>query len=404
MASLSISSYNCKGFLNSRDYLCDIVQRNPPLIVCLQETWHLSNHTSMFTSLGTDYLFYDTSGVDCNRSILQRRPHGGLAIFYMKSIADKIKVAQSDCKRICACVINEDGCAPLLLINVYLPCDSFLAHTVNSNYIETLSAVESLLNDHTGDAVLCGDWNRDMSRKTAQTKCFEQFLERNNLNLCWDHALVTQDNTYANYALKFSCIDHFVMNCNMFSCLGTCDVNTSPLNPSDHRDIHASWNRTIGYQNVRQSRPARDRSAWYRATDENISNYQHQLDVLLDQLCVVTNALTCDDPRCENNGHRKSVEVLREFLINSCLCAGKHTCMSRSILFLDIGCVSGWGHYHGVIPISIYDTYCWGHFLGLTNQNYVLKWRHKYVDEGCWHLGHHTCINVCAYLQGTSLS
>ena len=62
------------------------------------------------------------------------------------------------------------------------------------------------------------------------------------------------------------------------------------------------------------------------------------------------------------------------------------------------------GHYHGVIPISIYDTYCWGHFPRLTNQNYVLKWRHKYVNEGWWHLGHHTCIKVCAYLQGTSLS
>ena len=165
-----------------------------------------------------------------------------------------------------------------------------------------------------------------MSRKTAQPKCLEQFPERNNLNLCWDHALVTQGNTYANYALnQYSCIDHFVMNCNMFSRLRTCDVNSSPLNPSDHRDIHASWNRTIGYQNVRQNRPARDKCAWYRATDENIINYQHQLDVLLDQLCVDTNALTCDDQRCENDGNRKSVEELCEFLINSCLCAGKHT-------------------------------------------------------------------------------
>ena len=107
----------------------------------------------------------------------------------------------------------------------------------------------------------------------------------------------------------------FVMTCNMFSCLRTYDVNTSPLNLSDHRDIHTSW----------QNRPARDRRAWYCATDENIDNYQHQLEVLLDQLCVDTNALTCDDPRCENDGHRKSVEELCEYLINSCLCTGKHT-------------------------------------------------------------------------------
>ena len=28
-----------------------------------------------------------------------------------------------------------------------------------------------------------------------------------------------------------------------------------------------------------------------------------------------------------------------------------------------------------------------------------LKWRHKYVSEGCWDLGHHTWFGVCANLQ-----
>ena len=75
----------------------------------------------------------------------------------MNSMADKIKVVQSDCKRIFACATNQDGCAPLILINVYLPCDSFSANAVSYDYTETLSAVESLLNNHTGDAVQCGD-------------------------------------------------------------------------------------------------------------------------------------------------------------------------------------------------------------------------------------------------------
>ena len=35
-----------------------------------------------------------------------------------------------------------------------------------------------------------------------------------------------------------------------------------------------------------------------------------------------------------------------------------------------------------------------------TNPNYVLKRRHKYVNEGWWDLGHHTSNGVWAYLQG----
>ena len=57
------------------------------------------------------------------------------------------------------------------------------------------------------------------------------------------------------------------------------------------------------------------------------------------------------------------------------------------------------GHSYGVIPISLYGIYYWGHSPALTNQNYVLKWRHKYVNEGWWDLGHRTCLEVCAYLQ-----
>ena len=57
------------------------------------------------------------------------------------------------------------------------------------------------------------------------------------------------------------------------------------------------------------------------------------------------------------------------------------------------------GHSYGVLPISLYCRYYWGHSPALTNQNYVFKWRHKYVNEGWWDLGHRTCLEVCAYLQ-----
>ena len=76
--------------------------------------------------------------------------------------------------------------------------------------------------------------------------------------------------------------------------------------------------------------------------------------------------------------------------------------MSRSIVFPDSlrKCLESSGHSYCVIPISLYGTYCWGHSPVLTDHNYVLKWCHKYVNEGWWNLGHRTCLEVCAYLQG----
>ena len=45
-------------------------------------------------------------------------------------------------------------------------------------------------------------------------------------------------------------------------------------------------------------------------------------------------------------------------------------------------CLESSGHSSGVMPLSLYGTYCWGHSPALTNQNYTLKWRHKYVSAG----------------------
>ena len=36
-------------------------------------------------------------------------------------------------------------------------------------------------------------------------------------------------------------------------------------------------------------------------------------------------------------------------------------------------CLGSSEHYCGVIPLSLYGTYCWGHSPALTNQNYVLN-------------------------------
>ena len=30
-----------------------------------------------------------------------------------------------------------------------------------------------------------------------------------------------------------------------------------------------------------------------------------------------------------------------------------------------------------------------------------LEWRHKYVNEGCWDLGHQAGIEACSYIQAS---
>ena len=129
--ALSTLSYDCKGFRNSCDYMKDTITDNDPQFVCLQETWHVSSCASFLHELSEEYMLFETSGVDCSETILTGRPYGGLAIYFRRSLAGKIKRVTCMYRRICAITFNSPGLPPLLIVNVYMPCDTYSASTVN---------------------------------------------------------------------------------------------------------------------------------------------------------------------------------------------------------------------------------------------------------------------------------
>ena len=82
----------------------------PAILRIWQETHAIKRHgTCLIIQRCLLFLFYDTKGVNCNHNIFQGSRPVGLVTFYIKFIADKIRFVQSDRKRICACIINQDG-------------------------------------------------------------------------------------------------------------------------------------------------------------------------------------------------------------------------------------------------------------------------------------------------------
>ena len=80
--------------------------------MCLQETWHRASNVSPLQNISDNYMFVDVSGVDCEKDIILGRPHCGLAIMYMRSIADKIKFIKRSNKRLCAATVELDDRPP----------------------------------------------------------------------------------------------------------------------------------------------------------------------------------------------------------------------------------------------------------------------------------------------------
>jgi exonuclease III len=98
------------------------------------------------------------SAIDLSSDILVGRPYGGTAILFRKSMANCIKIIDSNESRITGIQI-ETGIGPLLLLNVYMPTNYSDDSSLES-YIDCFSKLHIMMIE--SDAIhslIVGDFN-----------------------------------------------------------------------------------------------------------------------------------------------------------------------------------------------------------------------------------------------------
>ena len=321
---VSFVSLNCHGFNNVKDYLSTSFQDRKPTFSMLQETWHLPSTASSLYNVSSEYLFKETSAVDENKKILTGRPFGGLATYYTKTFGDRVSRVKCLNKRIDAIQYQDKSCLPLLIINVYMPCDD-QSQTLNPEFSDAIQSCELLVQDHVGDVMLGGDWNTDLSRSTAQTACFKNFIGRCGLRVCWEHALADRRDTYhSEINNATSCVDQFVMSENLFSNIKNCYVDTNPLNPSDHKEvvIDIDYNPTPVVEGSAIANKSNN-IAWYKVENSHIDEYKTVMDELIDAIELGNDILKCDDLTCNDTRHHSAINDMCSDIIEICLNAGE---------------------------------------------------------------------------------
>ena len=215
---LRVVSFNCSGLNNSALYINEYLDDVKPDVVLLQETWLFDSNICRLGNVHTEYMFCGVSGIDSCQQILPGRPSGGVAILWNKHISRNIKQVESQNMRIKCLSMYIDNIGEVAIVCVYFPCDNYRVNVVNTEFLETLDAVEQIvcLNKYAG-IIIAGDWNTSLERNIAQTNTFKEFVSRYNLKLCWEHASSLSGDTYVNESLGHSSqIDHFVVSDNIF--------------------------------------------------------------------------------------------------------------------------------------------------------------------------------------------
>ncbi len=175
--SLSITSYNSQGSGSSRLHVVMELSRVHDIIL-LQEHWLHSSQMHILERNTPDMYVHGISAIN-DTDVLVGRPYGGVACLWRKSLKCKVTPIETNSNRLCAIKCEFDDTA-ILIISVYMPCDSKIYDSDNANlFRDSIVCIRDLcINAGTDNIIIGVDWNIDLSRVDSVNRQYaESFID-----------------------------------------------------------------------------------------------------------------------------------------------------------------------------------------------------------------------------------
>jgi hypothetical protein len=261
--------------------------------------------------------------------LLIGRPHGGCGILWHSSLNCSVQQIGLDDPRICAVKMTMRNQVTILLINVYLPCDSRYR---DSNYditVECLNGIQRLINENVCDLyVVGGDFNAQLDRTTPHVHAVRNSMQNMELHNGLGHTLSDVKYTFesAGNGAK-SLIDHFYVCDSLFRNIACHTILESVDNLSDHSGLVCGFNMEAIHHNIKCTWKFQKRSAWHKVKAENIAEYKHMLHSWLMEINIPREAIHCKDYHC--TVHKGELDQFLMDIINACL-AAERTCIPQT--------------------------------------------------------------------------
>ncbi len=292
------------------DYLHQVMAKCE--FLCIQEHWLHSSRCHLFSDNLENIGAHCISGM-ADDILISGRPYGGCAILWKNNLTCKIEPLPVFNKRFCAVKIVMEQ-VTILLCTVYMPCDTDHdlqnIDTFNGVLNEIMTLAETINANHVNCA---GDMNTDVSRQASlHTRELLSFTVKNDLILLDDNVNFNVDYTYESKAnCSRSIIDHFLVSNNLNNLCMSVSCDHSIDNLSDHSVLYSEFN--LKFDHVINVDSPDTKLMWSKASETELQQYKVNLDELLDEYSIPTNALFCHDHFC--NDHDRDLQSFSTIIL-----------------------------------------------------------------------------------------
>ena len=318
LTELTICSFNSRGHgLDRRLYLKKLL--NSCDIVFVQEHWYFDDDICKIVDQIDDVNVIGISAME-SRQLLVGRPHGGCAILYRRSLSCTFTPIASKSRRVCAIMMQLNAHTRILLICIYMPCDTSNDHSNLQTFMEVLSEMEYIMDTTDYDHVIVGgDFNTDFSRSSTSlhNAPLNEFNDRQCLHSGLNSSMACVDFTYHNdFTGSKSIVDHFFLSELLFLSINEYRSLDDGDNLSDHSPLLLKLSiPVVATQSLLKSE-FHKKASWNRATENDLNRYRSALRERLTTLEVPHHVMQCNE-LCR--AHDAEIEQYHNNIIEICL-------------------------------------------------------------------------------------
>ena len=320
--NLCVLSYNSRGFCRIKQEFCNVLTSfqtigNSIPILCNQENFVLRANSYKITNALPN--FYTVIKPAVKQCLNNGRPKNGMFMAVPSNFKNSFHDVSPDFWRLQAAIVKCSN-SKVIIINSYFPVDPRTVTFDDSELLETLQHIRSILNSNEFNHILwAGDINADFIRRSGHVKAVKEFIEEYSFKVAWERFNVDFTNYHEVNSVGFtSTIDHFFRDAVLDEKILDAGVIHHPSNLSDHSPIFCKIEAGNLEEDIVVDKVNEEpKPSWKKSTPEEKESFKLTLDVLLSQLEVNEDMSSCKDVHCKDEEHIKATDDMMIAILES---------------------------------------------------------------------------------------